>query len=334
MKQNSFSRSERLAQRSASRLQRAVERSAADPEPDAELLDAELAADRPGKASGHQPARRRAIRRDARWRSSRAGHGDPPGSAIRTGPLRLAALATDRAAPSCPRTAGSGRSCARRAIERSILPRPLEKGERVVEHHGLDLGLGETRRAHRLRGLRHFERIALSPVGRAVHHHALGAVLFQQLDHALFGHLGVRVDRVTRPARGLLDERQRFLVVVVDQHPAFVDARPRARGTSERSVPFFLSRCGVCTRAGNLSSLAISSCRAKTRSSAVGDVVVADLADADDAVFLEEAAAKARAPQSASRGSLASFGLSAIVQTWVMPNWLARKRSQPISELK
>ena len=33
-------------------------------------------------------------------------------------------------------------------------------------------------------------------------------------------------------------------------------------------------------------------------------------------------------------GLLASFGLSAIVQKWRMPNWLARKRSQPSSERK
>jgi hypothetical protein len=89
----------------------------------------------------------------------------------------------------------------------------------------------------------------------------------------------------------------------------------------------------VCTSAGRSKRRASSSCSAKRSLLGRRHVVEADLADRDYAVLLEIARQQSEDAR-ASAGSFASFGLSAIVQKWRMPNWLARKRSHPSSDRK
>src|SRR5438093_10731559 len=64
-----------------------------------------------------------------------------------------------------------------------------EEGDRILPHERLDGGLGNAAAAKRHDGPRHLERIAPSPVGRAVDDHALDAVAREERAHPLLGHL-------------------------------------------------------------------------------------------------------------------------------------------------
>src|SRR6266478_8346900 len=66
-----------------------------------------------------------------------------------------------------------------------------EEGDRVVPHERLDGGLGNAAVAKMHDRPRHLERIAPSPVGRAIDDHSLDAVAREDRTHALLGHLRV-----------------------------------------------------------------------------------------------------------------------------------------------
>src|SRR3989442_15157823 len=69
-----------------------------------------------------------------------------------------------------------------------------EEGDRILPHERLDGGLGNAAAAKMHDRARHLERIAPSPVGRAVDDHSLDAVAREDRAHALLGHLRVGVD--------------------------------------------------------------------------------------------------------------------------------------------
>src|SRR5207248_5227806 len=77
---------------------------------------------------------------------------------------------------------------------RRIEPARLrEERDRVLPDERLDRRLGEAAGAKIHHRTRHLERIAPSPVGRAVDDHALDAVALEDRAHALLGHLRIGI---------------------------------------------------------------------------------------------------------------------------------------------
>ena len=129
------------------------------------------------------------------------------------------------------------------------------------------------------------------------------------------------------PAACFLDERQGLFIVVIDQHAflgklGFTDKRQAAF----RSTFFIAVRRVHQDR--QIKTPGQLQLQGKIFIFGGRDLIVTDLAYRYDRVLERYRGSNSKTP-SATRGSLASLGLSDNAQKWRMPNWLARKGSHP-----
>src|SRR6266478_4615617 len=161
-----------------------------------------------------------------------------------------------------------------------------EERDRILPDDLLDLVLGHALLPHQADGLRDLERVTLAPVGGAVDDHTVRTVLPQDLDHPRLVHLRIGIDREAHRAAGVDHEGDGLFGIVVNEHALGREADLADDGQRPLDAPHLVAVRGV-DEGGQVVRPRQLELGREVALLARGDVVEADLADAEHAVLLE-----------------------------------------------